>query len=308
MPAIGMRGAQQRRLGDHAGSTGTIRGSTARGTPNSSSSSSSQASVRDVEQQRPRGVRDVGDVLGAAGQPPDQPAVDRPEREPSRRPSRAGVVEQPAIFVAEKYGSGIEAGALADAASRRPLSAAQASAVRPVLPDDRAMHGPARRAGPTAPSVSRWLVMPIAGESPAPIRGLVQRLDGGLEHALPDLLRIVLDPARLREVLRQLGVAAAEHVEGAVDDQASRPARALIDRQDHERSSIPGGRVSAPAPWQPLGQCTPTSYQNTPNPPDSTPLESGASSPLLSYGAGSGPADAESAGSPASSPGGGESP
>src|SRR4029077_1681535 len=35
----------------------------------------------DVEQHRPRGVADVGDVLPATRQVPDQPGVDGPERE-----------------------------------------------------------------------------------------------------------------------------------------------------------------------------------------------------------------------------------
>ncbi len=44
-------------------------------------SQGSQASGRDVEQQRPAGVADIRGVDPAAGQPPEQPRIDRPEGE-----------------------------------------------------------------------------------------------------------------------------------------------------------------------------------------------------------------------------------
>jgi hypothetical protein len=53
------------------------------------------------------------------------------------------------------------------------------------------------------------------------------------EHALPDLLRIVLDPARAREVLRELCVSARADVELVVDEQTRRPGRPLVDCKDH---------------------------------------------------------------------------
>ena len=105
---------------------------------------------------------------------------------------------------------------------------------------------PVRRSHSTA--VSRWLVTPVSSGAAGADPRLVQRHDDCLEHALPDLLGHVLDPAGPREMLRELGVAAAEHVEGAIDDQAGRPARALIDREDHERLKYPRGPGSARRP------------------------------------------------------------
>src|SRR5207248_2574361 len=57
------------------------------------------------------------------------------------------------------------------------------------------------------------------------------------QDARPDLVRIVLDPAGSRVVLRQLGVAAAMDGQFLVDDEARRPRRALVDRQDHASAS-----------------------------------------------------------------------
>src|SRR5438270_888630 len=52
-------------------------------------------------------------------------------------------------------------------------------------------------------------------------------LVGGRDDAGPDLVGIVLDPTRLREVLRQLAVAPPQHLEALVDDQAGRARRPL---------------------------------------------------------------------------------
>src|SRR5262249_43110235 len=69
---------------------------------------------------------------------------------------------------------------------------------------------------------------------------------GGCEHALPDLLGVVLDPPGSREVLRQLRVAPAYDVQHLVDDEARGPGRALVDREDHEwRSANPSVRRHA---------------------------------------------------------------
>ena len=101
--------------------------------------------------------------------------------------------------------------------------------------------GPARRSrdGSACPSrrshrmvVSRWLVMPIAAISAAGHARLGQRVARRLADAGPDLLGVVLDPARLRVVLRQLGVAACGHGALGVDHQRGRARGALIERQD----------------------------------------------------------------------------
>src|SRR5256885_8412472 len=50
---------------------------------------------------------------------------------------------------------------------------------------------------------------------------------------LPDLGRVVLDPAGLREVLLELAVRAADQLRISVEDQAGRARSALVDGEDH---------------------------------------------------------------------------
>ena len=70
--------------------------------------------------------------------------------------------------------------------------------------------GPARRSrgeaarrveGSQTQTVSRWLVMPTALKLTLAHAGVGERLAGDRLGHLPDLARIVLDPAGLREVL-----------------------------------------------------------------------------------------------------------
>ena len=67
-----------------------------------------------------------------------------------------------------------------------------------------ARRGAASESRSHSTAVSRWLVMPIARRR---LVAPVQCLAGSRQGGLPDLLRLVLDPARLREVLRELLVA-----------------------------------------------------------------------------------------------------
>ena len=95
-----------------------------------------------------------------------------------------------------------------------------------------ARRSPARPACPCARSqrtvVSRWFVIPIARSSAGrtPRRG--DRVLGGAEHGCPDLLRVVLDPAR----------AAGSAAEAR--DSRGRAARARRRRRDTSCPSCPG--------------------------------------------------------------------
>ena len=95
-------------------------------------------------------------------------------------------------------------GACAQHRPRSPLLAQRGAERRgaPVLPDDGVVDRLAGARGPTARVVSRWLVMPMAAMSLAVQPGLGQRLARHRELRGPDLLGVVLDPARLREDLR----------------------------------------------------------------------------------------------------------
>ena len=151
-------------------------------------SSSANRAAPQVEQQRARRVGDVGDVHAPPGQPPDEEAVDGAERELARLGARAqpgDVVQQPAILVAEKYGS-----------STRPVrsrTAASCPAAFSARAARRRCGGPARRSrcatGRPSPRshstvVSRWLVMPMAAIR-APRRCLASASPSAPAHRAP---------------------------------------------------------------------------------------------------------------------------
>ena len=173
-------------------STNVIRGSIARGTPNSASSSSSQSSVaRSTSSVREALVTSV--TCTPAGQAPDQPAVDGAEGQLAALGplARAGhVVEQPVDLGRREVRIEHQAGPFARPGPR--AAAAQRGAAlggAPVLPDD----GVAQSAPPVARShstvVSRWLVMPMAATSRAGHPGLPQRRLRARELRRPDLRR-----------------------------------------------------------------------------------------------------------------------
>src|SRR5439155_3097240 len=76
--------------------------------------------------------------------------------------------------------------------------------------------------------------------------------------ACQDLVRVVLDPARLREMLRELRVPAPDHLEPGRDDETRRPGRPLVDGEDHAASVARAfpvtspSRVRGPKPVPPL--------------------------------------------------------
>ena len=131
------------------------------------------------------------------------------------------------IFVAEKYGSGSEPGALRRSTRRAARAPDIVRAVR------RSCQTMARCTGrPVARSqmtiVSRWLVMPIA------TGGARQRRSrrAPQPNAVEDLHRVVLDPARLREILRNFAVTAAGDASIFADHETGRAGRPFVDRQD----------------------------------------------------------------------------
>ena len=122
----------------------------------------------------------------------------------------------------------------------RQLSTAVGGA--PVLPDDRVLQRAPRRPLPDdgrlplirdadRPQLARWDAR------------LRERVTGRREQALRDLLGIVLDPARLREVLADLAIATADRPKLVVDDEARRACRPLVDGQQHVRSMPDFGKA-----------------------------------------------------------------
>ena len=213
----------------------------------------------DVEEQRAAGVGRVGDVHAAAGEVPDQPACRwcRTRARPLGARARApGTWSSSHLsLVPEKYAS-----------STRPVlraiigswpaarSSSQQRRGPPVLPDD----GVARPGGPVARShstvVSRWLVMPMAAMSRGADAGLGQRLAQHARLRRPDLVGVVLDPARLREDLPELLLRRAADGAVAVEHERARTGGALVEGEDvGHRGGLPdcagrfGAAVAAPS-------------------------------------------------------------
>ena len=90
-----------------------------------------------------------------------------------------------------------------------------------------------------ATTVSRWFVIPIAATLSRPTRAITS--DERRRHRPPDLGGVVLDPARLRKMLRELLV--RRHRGAAVDEHrtAAHARRAGVDR-DHARVGAVHGR------------------------------------------------------------------
>jgi acetyl-CoA carboxylase biotin carboxyl carrier protein len=134
----------------------------------------------------------------------DEPGVDRAERGVRRH---VALADQPLDLRAGEVWVEHQPGALAKerlVAGLLQLVAATRGA--PVLPDDRAVQ---RLAAVTVPRDHRLALVrdPDAGERAAVDAGRVERLlSNGARH-VPDLARVVLDPARAREVLLELAVA-----------------------------------------------------------------------------------------------------
>src|SRR5690606_37319394 len=94
----------------------------------------------DIEEQRPRGIRDLGRMHFAAGQVPQQPAVDGAEGKPALLGPRARAldrIEEPGELRGREVGIEEQAGALRDLLLE-PIRPELSANVRgtPVLPDD----------------------------------------------------------------------------------------------------------------------------------------------------------------------------
>ena len=192
------------------------------------------AQLVDVEQHRPRGVRVVGDV--STGELEDEPGVDRPEGRARAPPRR--FVEAIRSWWPRSRGRSRAPCAPAPAARARPLSARR-SAPPCGDPARRAHGGSARRsAGPRRPpSRAGWRFRSPPGRRPGSPRRRSPPTATPPRH-LPDLARVMLDPAGLRKVLFELRIGASGDPAVAVEDEAGGPGRALVDGEDQRAPSL----------------------------------------------------------------------
>ena len=190
----------------------------------------------EIHQHRAAGVGHVGVVqaaVDAAGEVPDQPGVHVPEDQVAGLGLLAGavdVVEDPADLRPREIGRqrqpGLGAEAILAAVGRQLVDERVGAGV---LPDERVVD---RLAGVAVPH-QRGLALigdPQAGDVVG--RG-VRCLQGLVEHFLgagPDLLGIVLDPARLRKDLLVLLLGDGDDPAFVIEDHRPGARRALIQR------------------------------------------------------------------------------
>ncbi len=185
----------------------------------------------DVAQQRAAGVAHVGGEHLAAGQLPDQPGVDRADRQI--------VVDRNVTVGQQPFGLGSREVRVEDQAGSFPDEtevAGRGEFVAPlggttILPHDRVA---VRRAGRSVPGEDGFaLVGDSDGRHVVDAHGadhLVQGVAGGG----PDLVGVVLDPTRLRVVLRELAIRTRSGPAVGEHRPAAHPGRAGIDG-DHTR-------------------------------------------------------------------------
>ena len=200
-----------------------------------------------IEQQRARRVRHVGDVRRAAGQPPDEEAVDGAEAELAALGARAQRRRRCRAATAAWCPRSTDRApgpvrALNSSSCHAAFSSAQTSAVRRSCQTIALCSGlPVARSHTSV--VSRWLVMPMAatcaGVDVAARR--VQRVGERADRPTAQIcLGVVLDPAGLGEVLLELAIAARAQL------SASRRARAPSCRWCPDRSRPRSAPSSSP--------------------------------------------------------------
>ena len=147
--------------------------------------------------------------------------------------------QQPLDLGPGEVGVEDQAGALAEellvAGLPQLLAAVRGAAV---LPDERVVD---RLAAARIPGDDRLALVgdPDRFELGAADPGIGQRLAADALGHLPDLARVVLDPAGPGKVLAELRVGAAGDLALVVEDEAGAARGALIDREDHRRRAYP---------------------------------------------------------------------
>ena len=166
-------------------------------------------------------------MLSTRRELPDEPRVDRPECESVAL--LLGSLENPLELRCREVRVGHQACAATNEVSWKLPTTLGRSAI---LPDDCRVHGtPAA----LVPEERRLALVrdPDCHESSRADTRAGEGLLGCREDALPDLVRVVLDPSCPREVLVDFAIAATEDAQLLVHDERCRTRCSLVDRQDH---------------------------------------------------------------------------
>ena len=197
-----------------------------------------------VEQHRARGVARVGEVQPSPSQMPDQPAINGAEGELAALGTFAcarHMVEQPGELGGREIGIELQPGACAHIVC--PALGAQARALcggATVLPHDR---GRQRTAAGALPQ-HRGLALVGDADRRHLARGdagIGERLARAVELGAQDVLRVVLDPIRRREVLGKLRLGQPAHAPCRIEDDGARTGRTLVEGEhvSHVASTKP---------------------------------------------------------------------
>ena len=182
-----------------------------------------------------------------AGQPPQQEAVHRAEREPPvlcRRPRARHLVQHPADLGGREVRVEPQPGARRhQRAVPRRLQRLAAPCGAPVLPDDRVADRPPAVALPQHGGLA------LVGDAEPGQLGRAQpsarqRLARGGQHGVPQRLRVVLHPARPRGELGELALRRGQRQQVLAEHDGTAGGGALIDHQDarHHGASERCGR------------------------------------------------------------------
>jgi hypothetical protein len=192
----------------------------------------------DVVEQRPRRVRGVGRMDPAPRQLPDQEAVDRAEQKLAPfgpRPRAFDMVQQPLHLGAREIG--VQQQACPVGHHRLVALVLQALAQvggAAVLPDDGVVDW---LAGVTVPDQHRLALVgdadggDLAGGNPGPF----DHAPRGPRDRGPEVGRIMLYPAGLRENLRKFFLRHRDHAQGRVEQDRPGRGGALVDGKDMRR-------------------------------------------------------------------------
>ena len=184
------------------------------------------------------GVGGVSDMHPAACQPPDQKAVDGAETQFAGGGAIARavhLVENPGQFRRGEIGVEKKAGLFRHHGFLAGILHHRADIGRaPVLPDDGIMD---RLAGGAVPDHGGFaLVGDADGDRQAAARTCLRHHGGCyINRGLPDIFRIMLDPAVGREMLRELGGLLRQNGAGLVEQDGARTCGALVDGDDETK-------------------------------------------------------------------------
>ena len=212
----------------------------------------------DVEQQRAARVRHVGGVDAAAGQPPQQEAVDGAGEDLAVAGARAQplvAVEQMLDLGAGEVGVDHQAGLLLE--QRLQTVGLQSIADRSgdaALPHDRVRH---RTSGRALPQHDRLALIGDAdrGDVVAPGLGLAQHLPRRAQLRAPDRLRVVLDVAGRRVELRELLLGGRLHRAGMIEQDRAAGRGALVESEDVSRHESLLSEVAGAVGGRPVTSC-----------------------------------------------------